>query len=198
MTSNDGDETTDGLSVSPVDQSTIGLGPHSSQVTPTSPSTNPPQTLPQTTGVTPPNHSREGPVGGVVTPDHTPGGVNLSTVAVSDDGDGVGIAGGPSDAILKQATFNAGIFIAIFVVVAIVLIAIFGILREHKYLKRLRLYAQSKRKPGVPGDVAVEMRGKLPKRTLQSLLGRSQLGFSRLKTYDTDSEAEDFPVFNRV
>ncbi len=47
------------------------------------------------------------------------------------------------------------------------------------------------------GGVGVETRGKkgIP---LHSLLGPSRPGFSRLKTYDSDSEDEAFPVFNRV
>ncbi len=34
--------------------------------------------------------------------------------------------------------------------------------------------------------------------TLHSLLGPGKFGFSRLRTYDSDSEREEFPVFNRV
>lgn len=34
--------------------------------------------------------------------------------------------------------------------------------------------------------------------TLHSLLGPGKFGFSRLRTYDSDSEMEEFPVFNRV
>ena len=110
-------------------------------------------------------------------------------------------AGASDDTVIQQATFNFGIFIAIFVVVVLVLIVVFGILREHKYLKKLRNYVKLRRKTAGAiegGGVAVETRGKSPQKTLQSLLGPSQLGFSRLKTYDSDSEAEEFPVFNRV
>ncbi len=107
---------------------------------------------------------------------------------------------GPSDIVTKRATFNIGIFVAIFVVVLVILIILVGILREHKYLKKLRLYVGSRRKTAgaaEAGGVKVEARGKkgIP---LRSLLGPSRPGFSRLKTYDSDSEDEDFPVFNRV
>ncbi|XP_064390589.1 peptidyl-glycine alpha-amidating monooxygenase-like isoform X2 [Halichondria panicea] len=107
---------------------------------------------------------------------------------------------GPSEIVTKRATFNVGIFVAIFVVVLVILIILVGILREHKYLKKLRLYVGSRRKTAGAaegGGVKVEARGKkgIP---LHSLLGPSRPGFSRLKTYDSDSEDEDFPVFNRV
>ena len=101
---------------------------------------------------------------------------------------------------IQRATFNAGIFVAIFVVVLVILLVVFGILREHKYLKKLRLYVGSRRKQkgaADAGGVGVETHGRKGK-PLHSLLGASRPGFSRLKTYDSDSEEEEFPVFNRV
>ena len=102
----------------------------------------------------------------------------------------------------KVATVNLGLLIAIIVMVIIFVLILVGVLKEHKYL-RFRGAVCLRR-----GKVPVHSNGRVngaasklrsnPKKTLHSLLGPSQLGFSRLRTYDSDSEEEEFPVFNRV
>ena len=101
----------------------------------------------------------------------------------------------------KSSTVNIGVFIAIIVMVVVFVLILIGVLKEHKYL-RFRGAVCLRR-----GKVPVHSNGKVngsmkmkshPKKTLHSLLGPSQLGFSRLRTYDSDSEEEEFPVFNRV
>ena len=75
---------------------------------------------------------------------------------------------------------NFGVFVAILVVALLVILVAAGVLKEH-------------------GTSCLRRRGKKVKvHSLHSLLGPSQLGFSRLRTYDSDSEADEFPVFNRV
>lgn len=102
----------------------------------------------------------------------------------------------------KIATVNLGLLIAIIVMVIVFVLILIGVLKEHKYL-RFRGAVCLRR-----GKVPVNSNGKVngaasklrsnPKKALHSLLGPSQLGFSRLRTYDSDSEDEEFPVFNRV
>lgn len=96
---------------------------------------------------------------------------------------------------------NLGAIIAAFVLATVFVLILIGVLKEHKYL-RFRGAVCLRR-----GRVAVESNGKInrsakkrssPKNKLHSLLGPSKLGFSRLRTYDSDSEEEEFPVFNRV
>lgn len=98
---------------------------------------------------------------------------------------------------------NLGVIIAVFVLATVFGLILIGVLKEHKYL-RFRGALCLRR-----GKVAIEsVNGKAnsvtkkkrsnPKKTLHSLLGPSKLGFSRLRTYDSDSEEEEFPVFNRV
>ena len=104
----------------------------------------------------------------------------------------------------KITPVNLGVFIAVFVLVTVFVLILIGVLKEHKYLRFKGAVCLRR------GRVAVATNGKVngtatkkkkkpnPKKTLHSLLGPSQLGFSRLKTYDSDSEEEEFPVFNRV
>jgi hypothetical protein len=108
----------------------------------------------------------------------------------------------PQDKSKKIATVNLGLLIAIIVMVIIFVLILIGVLKEHKYL-RFRGAVCLRR-----GKVPIHSNGKSngaisklrsnPKKALHSLLGPSQLGFSRLRTYDSDSEEEEFPVFNRV
>ena len=109
---------------------------------------------------------------------------------------------------------NVGVIIAVFAVALLTIIVTIGVLREHKYLKfkGWRMLQSGKRDTtiGVKSSGTTVRRETektkkkkkkkrlSPQKKLQSLLGPSQLGFSRLKTYDSDSEEEEFPVFNRV
>jgi hypothetical protein len=90
----------------------------------------------------------------------------------------------------KVATpaFHYGLFVAIFAIVALILVVVVGILKEHRFL-RFRA-----RRVGTQAS----SEGKTSRETLHSLLGPSKLGFSRLRTYDSDSEVEEFPIFSRV
>ena len=105
----------------------------------------------------------------------------------------------------KATSISVGIFVAVAVMVTVFVLILIGVLKEHKYL-RFRGAVCLRR-----GKVAVDSNGKMngtgskstkrksnPRKTLHSLLGPSKLGFSRLRTYDSDSEEEEFPVFNRV
>ena len=103
------------------------------------------------------------------------------------------------------ASISVGIFIAVFVMVTIFVLILIGVLKEHKYL-RFR-GAVCLRRGKVPVDTNGKVNGTTsqkkkkksnPRKALQALLGPSKLGFSRLRTYDSDSEEEEFPVFNRV
>ena len=109
----------------------------------------------------------------------------------------------PHEVLKKVGSINLGVIIAVFVLATVFGLILIGVLKEHKYL-RFRGAVCLRR-----GKVAVEsVNGKAtgvtkkkrsnPKKTLHSLLGPSKLGFSRLRTYDSDSEEEEFPVFNRV
>lgn len=183
------------------DTSSSYAPPITSHPPPDTPHTDPPLVDTNThTSQSPPStpHTPSPPVDGVL-PDHPLEDPNNENQTATDKVNTAHAAGDPDDKVIQRATFNFGIFIAIFVVVVLVLIVVFGLLREHKYLKKIRNYVNLRRKTAGPvegGGVAVE--AKSPKNTLQSLLGPSQFGFSRLKTYDSDSEAEEFPVFNRV
>ena len=90
----------------------------------------------------------------------------------------------------KMATpaFHYGLFAAIFAIVGLILVVVVGILKEHRFLRfrTRRLVTET------PAE------GKTSREALHSLLGPSKLGFSRLRTYDSDSEAEEFPIFSRV
>ena len=91
----------------------------------------------------------------------------------------------------KVATpaFHYGLFAAIFAIVALILVVVVGILKEHRFLRfRTRRV----------GTTQASSEGKTSRETLHSLLGPSKLGFSRLRTYDSDSEVEEFPIFSRV
>lgn len=110
----------------------------------------------------------------------------------------------PHEVEKKISSVNLGVIIAVFVLATVFGLILIGVLKEHKYL-RFRGAVCLRR-----GKVAIEsVNGKAttgvtkkkrsnPKKTLHSLLGPSKLGFSRLRTYDSDSEEEEFPVFNRV
>ena len=102
----------------------------------------------------------------------------------------------------KESNINIGVFIAIFVMAAVFVLILIGVLKEHKYLRfrgavclrrgKVPIHSNGRANGGTPKSKSN------PKKTLHSLLGPSQLGFSRLRTYDSDSEEEEFPVFNRV
>ena len=101
----------------------------------------------------------------------------------------------------KTSTVNLGLFIAIIVMVIVFVLILIGVLKEHKYLRFRGAVCLRRGKVPVHSNGKVNGTSKLrsnPKKALHSLLGPSQLGFSRLRTYDSDSEEEEFPVFNRV
>ena len=107
---------------------------------------------------------------------------------------------------------NVGVVVAVLAVLALIVLITVGVLKEHRFIRfqswRLLQAGERDRTVGVKPsgtttqrDVEKERKKKrklTPKKKLQSLLGPSSLGFSRLKTYDSNSEDEDFPVFNRV
>ena len=90
---------------------------------------------------------------------------------------------------IATPAFHYGLFAAIFAIVALILVVVVGILKEHRFLRfRVRRV----------GTTQASSEGKTSRETLHSLLGPSKLGFSRLRTYDSDSEVEEFPIFSRV
>ena len=111
---------------------------------------------------------------------------------------------------------NVGVTIAALAVVALIVLVTVGVLKEHRFIKfqgwRLLQAGERDTTIGVKateGTTTMREADKMkkrkkkkrrlsPRRKLQSLLGPSQLGFSRLRTYDSNSEDEEFPVFNRV
>ena len=114
----------------------------------------------------------------------TSSGNNLSVAAETEND-----IAKPSRSKHKVSTpsYHYGLFAALFAVVVLILVVVLGILKEHRFcrfgLKKLSQNAKQKQHP---------------RDALHSLLGPSQLGFSRLRTYDSDSEVEDFPIFSRV
>ena len=90
---------------------------------------------------------------------------------------------------MKTPAFHYGLFAAIFAIVGLILVVVVGILKEHRFFRFLRTRR---------GSRVVATENKSPRETLHSLLGPSKLGFSRLRTYDSDSEVEEFPIFSRV
>ena len=108
---------------------------------------------------------------------------------------------------------NVGVIVAVFAVATLIILVTIGVIKEHKFIKfkTWRILQAGDRdttigvkaSSGTTTQRAVEKKKKKkkrlnPRKKLQSLLGPSQLGFSRLRTYDSDSEEEEFPVFNRV
>jgi peptidylamidoglycolate lyase len=90
---------------------------------------------------------------------------------------------------IATPAFHYGLFAAIFAIVALILVVVVGILKEHRFLRfRARRV----------GTTQASSEGKTSRETLHSLLGPSKLGFSRLRTYDSDSEVEEFPIFSRL
>ena len=91
--------------------------------------------------------------------------------------------------VKTDAPYTYAIFAAIIVVALLIILVTVGILKEHKNLRysiRRGCYRRRhKKKPD-------------PRKTLNALLGPSQLGFSRLRTYDSDSEVDEFPIFSRL
>ena len=85
--------------------------------------------------------------------------------------------------------FHYGLFAAIFAIVGLILVVVVGILKEHRFLRFRTRRIMTQTSGG---------EGKTSREALHSLLGPSKLGFSRLRTYDSDSEAEEFPIFSRV
>ena len=103
----------------------------------------------------------------------------------------------------KLTTVNLGVIIAVFVMATVFGLILIGVLKEHKYLRFRGAVCLRRGKVGVEsvnGKVngMTKKKRSNPKKMLHSLLGPSKLGFSRLRTYDSDSEDEEFPVFNRV
>ena len=92
-------------------------------------------------------------------------------------------------AVKTEAPYTYAIFAAIIVVALLIILVTVGILKEHKHLRysirRGCCRRRHKKKPD-------------PRKTLNALLGPSQLGFSRLRTYDSDSEVDEFPIFSRL
>ena len=109
---------------------------------------------------------------------------------------------------------NVGVTVAALAIVALIVLVTVGVLKEHRFIRfqgwRLLQAGERDTTVGVkPSEGTTTMRDVekkkkkkkrvlSPRRKLQSLLGRSRLGFSRLRTYDSNSEDEEFPVFNRV
>ena len=110
---------------------------------------------------------------------------------------------------------NVGVVVAVVAVLALLVLITVGVLKEHRFIRfqgwRLMQAGERDTTVGVKPsgsttqrEVEKEKRRKRkqkkmsPQKKLQSLLGPSNLGFSRLKTYDSNSEDEEFPVFNRV
>lgn len=114
---------------------------------------------------------------------------------------------------------NASVVVTVVAVLALAVVIVIGVLKENKYtrIKGWRLMYSLKRDPNADikprgttirreraeNAVPVKTKTKKKKKTtpysrLQSMLGPSKLGFSRLRAYDSDSEEEEFPVFNRV
>lgn len=117
----------------------------------------------------------------------------------------------------KEATagVSIGVIVAVLAVITLIMLVVVGVLKEHKLIKfqswRFLQAGERETTIGVEPSGTITQteaekakkktrrRKKMsPKKKLQSLLGPSHLGFSRLKTYDSNSEDEEFPVFNRV
>ena len=108
---------------------------------------------------------------------------------------------------LSSISVNASVVVAVLAVLALVIIITLGVLKEYKYIRfngwRL-LHSYDRDKTSSPATrrensvlVKTRKRKMTPYSRLQAALGPSKLGFSRLRTEETDSE-EEFPVFNRV
>jgi hypothetical protein len=110
-----------------------------------------------------------------------------------------------------MAGVNVGVVVAVLAVVAVVALVVVGVLKEHRLIRfkswRLLQAGERDKTVGITPSGTTKRRKQekkkkkdhmTPQKKLQSLLGPSQLGFSRLKTYDSNSEDEEFPVFNRV
>lgn len=110
---------------------------------------------------------------------------------------------------------NVGVTIATLAIVALIVLVTVGVLKEHRFIKfqgwRLLQAGERDTTVGIKASDGTttmreadkkkkrkKKRKMSPRRKLQSLLGPSHLGFSRLRTYDSNSEDEEFPVFNRV
>ena len=134
---------------------------------------------------------------------------NLSDISLPDDDKSHSSQSQP-------AGTNVGIVVTVVAVAALALIIAVGVIKEYRHIKfkGWRLLHSSERNStiGVKSSGTTVRREKkvkkqkndrkkkrlTPYNKLQSVLGQSKLGFSRLKTYDSDSEEEEFPVFNRV
>lgn len=91
--------------------------------------------------------------------------------------------------IKTEAPYTYAVFAAILVVLLLIILVTVGILKEHKNLRYSIRRGCCKRRHRKKPD---------PRKTLNALLGPSQLGFSRLRTYDSDSEVDEFPIFSRL
>ena len=112
------------------------------------------------------------------------------------------------------AGVNVGVAVAVVAVAAVIALVVVGVLKEHRLIRfkgwRLMHAGERDKTIGVTPSGTTTRTEKekkkkkkkghhvTPQKKLQSLLGPSHLGFSRLKTYDSNSEDEEFPVFNRV
>ncbi len=112
----------------------------------------------------------------------------------------------------QQTNVNVGVVVTVVAVAMLALIISVGVIKEYRHLKfkGWRFVHSGERDATIgvkPSGSTVRREKKgvtkkkkkmTPYNKLQSVLGASKLGFSRLKTYDSDSEEEEFPVFNRV
>ena len=123
---------------------------------------------------------------------HLPDATALPLATVEDGGSSdkpSHYAKSKSKSKVSTPAYHYGLFAAIFAITALILVVVIGILKEHRYC-RFGLKKLSRK--------AKETKAKTPRDALNSLLGPSKLGFSRLRTYDSDSEVEEFPIFSRV
>lgn len=128
------------------------------------------------------------------------------------DGDTLINAHQPNSKEKPMAGVNVGVVVAVLAVVAVIALVVVGVLKEHRLIRfkgwRLLQAGERDKTIGITSSGTTTRREEeklrkkkqkmTPQKKLQSLLGPSHLGFSRLKTYDSNSEDEEFPVFNRV
>ncbi len=111
-----------------------------------------------------------------------------------------------------------GVVVAVLSIAMLVVLVTIGVIKEHRLIKfnTWRCLQSKDRDTAIgvtPSGTTTQRKEEKdkrekkkkkrkslnPRKKLQSLLGPSQLGFSRLKNYDSNSEEdEEFPVFNRV
>ena len=99
----------------------------------------------------------------------------------------------PSDS--KTPVYKYGIVAAMVVIVIAITLLIIGIF----YDQRCRWYVLSlcKRRSDSYEQVSAD-KSHRPRDALHSLMGPGKQGFSKLRTSDSDSEVDEFPIFSRV